>query len=127
MVVLVYNDCHYSTTFLEVMIEFNKIWSLLYNHGASERYKDDCARLWESYTPVQQQQIFDTISDKLQQDRFVHYNPLRAIRENYRPAQQQTLSYNEYYKRFGTTEEVQGWKKQYLAAEQRTVYILNRY
>lgn len=42
--------------------------------------------------------------------KFVHYDPLRAMEENARPPRQQTLSYAAYYKLYGTTVEVKGWK-----------------
>ena len=51
-----------------------------------------------------------SIRTKLAQGRFVHYDPLRAIKENAHAMRQQTLSYAAYYKRYGTTEERDGWK-----------------
>ena len=70
----------------------------------------ECLRLWETFTARQQQQIYDTIRTKLQAGKFVHYDPLRAIRENAHARRQQTLSYAEYYKRYGTTEPRDGWR-----------------
>ncbi len=40
-----------------------------------------------------------------------------------RPKQQQTLPYADYYAKFGTTEELNGWQRKFIAEEQRTVYV----
>jgi hypothetical protein len=41
----------------------------------------------------------------------VHYNPVLALRDN-APKKRlpQTLTYRDYYARYGTTEEQDGWK-----------------
>ena len=36
---------------------------------------------------------------------------------------QQMLSFNAYYAKFGTTEEQGGWKRVFIAEQQKTVYI----
>ncbi len=38
-----------STTFFEskFMVNFDNLWLLLYQHGATERNKSDCAQLWD--------------------------------------------------------------------------------
>ena len=92
------------------MSEFTELWALLRQHGSSNKYETECASLWASYTPDMQQRIYESIRTKLAQGRFVHYDPLRAIKENAHAMRQQTLSYAEYYKRYGTTEERDGWK-----------------
>ena len=56
------------------------------------------------------QRIYDTIRTKLEQNKFVHYDPLRAMEENARPPRQQTLSYADYYARYHTTEPRDGWQ-----------------
>ena len=71
----------------------------------------ECLRLWETFDAQQQQQIYETIRNKLQAGKFVHYDPLKAIGDN-KPQGPKTeiLSFNEYYTKFGTTEEKDGWK-----------------
>ena len=71
------------------MITFNDIWKLLYDHGAGARKEEGTRTYWSTLTPQQQQQVFTTINEKLQKDLFVHYDPVRAIKENlrrYKPA-----------------------------------------
>ena len=92
------------------MSYFTELWALLRQHGSSSKLETECAALWASYTPDMQQRIYESIRTKLAQGRFVHYDPLRAIRENAQARRQQTLSYAEYYKRYGTTEPRDGWK-----------------
>lgn len=76
-------------------MEFINIWKVLYEHGATEWRKDECERLWNTYTAQQQQQIYSTITEKLKNGKFVHYNPVRAIRENLpREAQPEPTNYN---------------------------------
>ena len=49
-------------------------------------------------------------------------DPLRAMEENARPPRKQTMSMAEYYKRYGTTKETDGWK-QANPTGQRVVYV----
>lgn len=92
------------------MINFTELWALLRQHGSSSKFETECAALWATYAPDMQLRIYESIRTKLAQGRFVHYDPLRAIRENAHERRQQTLSYAEYYKRYGTTEPCDGWQ-----------------
>ena len=99
---------------------FNDLWQLLRAHGSSAKRETECAALWATYPPQTQQRIYDTIRTKLEQNKFVHYDPLqnkfvhydplRAIEENARAPRQQTLSYADYYARYHTTEPRDGWQ-----------------
>ena len=66
------------------MIDFKQIWSLLYEHGASAKKEEGTRRFWDTLTPFQQEQVFTTISTKLRDDKFVQYDPIRALKENIR-------------------------------------------
>ncbi len=61
---------------------FNQLWALLYEHGASEKKKEGTRRFWNTLTEEQQRQVFTTISRKLKEDKFVQFDPIRAIKEN---------------------------------------------
>ena len=89
---------------------FNELWQLLRKHGSSAKREQECAALWATYSPALQQLLYDTIRTKLEKNRFVHYDPLRAIRENAHTLQSQTLSYADYYARYHTTEPRDGWQ-----------------
>ena len=92
------------------MYQFDELWALLRQHGSSNKRETECAALWATYMPEMQLRIYETIRTKLEQGRFVHYDPLRAIRENAHAIRQQTLSYAEYYARYHTTEPCDGWQ-----------------
>ena len=91
-------------------MDFELIWQTLYNHGASAKKEEGTRRFWATLTPQQQEQVFTTITQKLREDKFVNFDPIRAIRENLRSARQQVLTFTEYYQRYGTTAETDGWR-----------------
>ena len=66
------------------MITFDDLWKLLYDHGGIDKYRVECNNLWDELSPSQRDQLFNTISNKLNIGKFVHYDPLRAMRENIR-------------------------------------------
>ena len=77
------------------MATFEKLWEMLYNHGATNYYKHDCCELWEGLSPEQQEELFETISVRLREGKFVHYNPLQAIQTNIRqPLRKEPTNYN---------------------------------
>ena len=92
------------------MTSFDFLWLMLDKHGVIERYKSDCYDKWVTFTLEQQRQIYRSIRDKLQAGKFVNYNPVKAVRDNAPKAPKpQTLSFADYYARFGTTEPQNGW------------------
>ena len=104
------------------MDTFNDLWSLLRQHGSSGKRECECAALWASYPPEVQQRVYENIRTKLEQNKFVHYDPLRAIEENARLPCRQMLTMAEYYRRYGTTEEREGWRMTNPTG-QRVVYV----
>ena len=65
------------------MNNFDQIWKLLEQHGGvANFYKTDCARLWDTCTPQEQQAVYETVRTKLLTGKFVNYNPVLAIKEN---------------------------------------------
>jgi hypothetical protein len=91
---------------------FNALWPLLYDHGASARKEEGTRRYWATLSPEQQRYVYTTISTKLREDKFVQYDPIRAIKENLPKVkkQKQILSFDAYYDIYHTTEERDGWK-----------------
>jgi len=106
------------------METFVFLWQLLESHGVVPGKKEECARLWATFTLEQQRHIYRSIRDKLQAGKFVNYNPVYAVREN-APKRQppQVLSYTDYYAKFGTTEEQNGWEREFLPEQQKTIYV----
>ena len=91
---------------------FEDIWTLLAPQGEYKRRRGVCEKLWLSYEQGRREAIYLKIAGKLQRGEFVNQNPYFAIEDNANVAavRQQVLSYNDYYSRFGTTEEKDGWK-----------------
>ena len=81
----------------------------------------ECLRLWETFTEQQQEQIFNTICAKLQAGKFVHYDPFKAIQDNVPKVQ--IISADEYYRKYGTQANQDGWVRKFLPEEQRTIYV----
>ena len=107
------------------MNSFYFLWQLVEKHGGvANNYKVEAAQLWDTFSLEQQRYIYRCIRDKLRAGKFVNYNPVLAIKENapkQRPVEK--LSPNEYYNRFGTTEDQGGWRRTWLPNEQRSIYI----
>lgn len=102
---------------------FNALWAMLYDHGASAKKEEGTRRYWATLTPQQQRQVFTTISTKLQEDKFVQYDPIRAIKENLQKERQQVMSADEYYRRYGTQANQDGWVRTFLPEQQKTIYV----
>ena len=81
----------------------------------------ECMRLWETFTARQQQQIYETIRSKLQAGKFVHYDPVKAIQDNIPKVQ--VISADEYYRKYGTQANQDGWVRKFLKDRQRTIYV----
>ena len=104
------------------METFVFLWQLLESHGVVPGKQEECARLWATFSLEQQRHIYRAIRDKLRAGKFVHYNPVKAVQEN-APKQRLILSFNDYYRRFGTTDEQGGWRRQFLPEQQKTIYV----
>jgi hypothetical protein len=80
--------------------------------------------LWDSFPIEKQRDIYRTIRRKKLEHKFVDYNPLLAIRNNVDAAskRQETLSFNEYYIKYGTTLETDGWHM-VNPTGQRVIYV----
>ena len=64
------------------MNDFQQLWVLLRQHGSSAKRETECAAKWATYPPEMQQRIYNAIRSKLEQGKFVHYDPVRALEEN---------------------------------------------
>ena len=81
----------------------------------------ECLRLWEQLTAQQQEQIYNTIRAKLRAGKFVHYDPVKAIQDNVPKVQ--IISADEYYRRFNTQANQDGWVRTFLPDQQKTIYV----
>lgn len=92
------------------MDSFDLIWQLLNPQAQYANRKRACYNLWQSFSEDKKKAVFNAIKDKKKKGLFVDYNPYFAIMKNSQlMSQRQVLSYADYYARFGTTEERDGW------------------
>ena len=105
---------------------FFEIWSLLEPKAEYANLFGHCKRLWESWPADKQEEVFLKIEKKKIEKKFVDYNPLLALRNNAieRPKLRQTLSMADYYARYGTTEETDGWHMENPTGE-KVIYVKN--
>ena len=101
---------------------FDYLWQLLSPKVEFTNRKGACLRLWKTFSEEQQRNICRTIKDKLTKGQFVDYNPYFAILKNSESIQL-TMSFSDYYAKYGTTEECDGWKRQFIPEKQTTIYI----
>ena len=76
------------------MKTFDYFWELVKDHGNVARYHiDECEKVWNTYTLEQQRAIYSNVKNKLRTNKFVPYNPVKAIYENlpYESKQQPSL------------------------------------
>lgn len=106
------------------MITFFEIWTLLEPKAEYANLFGHCKQLWESWPSDKQEEVFLKIEKKKSEKKFVDYNPLLALRNNSaeRPKRPQIMSYNDYYAKYGTTEERDGWK-QANPTGQKVIYV----
>ena len=107
------------------MTSFDYLWTLLEPKKEYEPVRNRCLLLWNTFTLEKQRQIYRTIRNRKKEHLFVDYNPLFAIERFSAAPQKQTLSFNDYYTKFGTTEEQNGWRRVFLPEQQKTIFIKN--
>ena len=97
---------------LKTMKTIDDIWALLAPEGEYKRRRGACERLWQGYEAGRQEAIYEKIAGKIARGEFVNQNPYFAIEDNARETRprRQEMSYNDYYAKYGTTEEKDGWK-----------------
>lgn len=109
------------------MDSFSFIWDLLIKHGnVAWKYKDEAQYAWSQYSIEEQRVIYQNIKRKLASGLFVSYIPNKAILDNAPKNIKRTLSYNEYFEKFHTTEEVDGWRRVFIPEKRCTIYVKGR-
>ena len=106
-------------------MDFDDFWPLVENHGSVAYFhKNECEDLWSRLNPEQQQAVYNAIKRKLDSGLFVHYNPTKAVRDNLPAAPRiQIISADEYYRRYGTQANLDGWVRTFLPEQQKTIYV----
>ena len=103
----------------EKTITMQDLWLLLRPSKAFDtrgRY-EKCLADWSSMNEAQQKRVFKLLQDK-KEHAGLNPNPYYALndamqedeQQQVRKAKPQMLTFNDYYARYGTTEERDGWK-----------------
>ena len=106
-------------------MDFDEFWPLVETHGSVAYFhKNECRSLWNSLSPEQQTAVYNEIQRKLNSGLFVHYDPTKAIRDNVpKTPKVQIISGDEYYRRYHTQTNQDGWVRTYLPEQQKTIYV----
>ena len=106
-------------------MDFNDFWLIVGSRGRVARfYLSECEDLWSRLTPEQQMAVYDAVKEKIDTGRFVSFRPNDAIRDNLPKAPKiQIITADEYYRRYQTQENLNGWVRTFLPDEQRTIYV----
>ena len=107
-------------------MSFEEFWKLHNPQPEYAQMHNYCKKIWDALPEEKQKRIYRNVEEKKKNNLFVDYNPLYAIQKNGnppRPHRQQQLSYAQYYDRYGTTEERDGWQRVHLENEQKTIYV----
>ena len=88
------------------MINFEEFWDLFDPEPEYNNRQRACMVLWEQKGEQQQRAIIDFL---MSGERRSSNNPYYFLAD-FRIKRPQILSYADYYKQYGTTEEREGWK-----------------
>ena len=103
---------------------FVHICKLLTDHGIVPDEIHDAEEEWNKYSLDQQRAIYRSIRDKIRAGKFVNYHPVLAIRENAPKAPRIiVISAAEYYRKYGTQANQNGWRRVHQPEKQRTIYV----
>ena len=106
-------------------MDFNDFWILVEHHGnVAHFYRSECEDLWSTLSPEKQRAVCEAIKNKLEAGKFVSYRPNDAMRDNLpRAPKVQIISAEEYYRRFGTQTNQNGWVRTFLPEQHKTIYV----
>ena len=103
---------------------FVHICKLLTDHGIVPDEIHDAEEVWNKYSLDQQRAIYRSIRDKIRAGKFVNYHPVLAIKENAPKAPRiLVVSAAEYYRKYGTQANQDGWVRKFLPDQQKTIYV----
>ena len=101
-------------------MDFEQYWLLIGGDVNFHDRKTATETLWQQH-PEKHSAIIDWLQ---KHGRYPCRNPYFFILDwQVRQQQPQILSFDDYYKRYGTTEEKDGWTKKFLPEERKTIYV----
>ena len=103
-----------------IMENFEVFWELFDPDPEFNNRRRACMTLWEQKAEQQKVILAFLKSGKQRSSRNPYY-----FLADFRVRRPQTLSYADYYAKYGTTDPVNGWKKVFLPDQQKTIYVKN--
>ena len=101
-------------------MDFEQYWQLI---GGDVHFSDRKAAtetLWAQH-PDKHNAIIEWLQ---QHGRYPGRNPYFFILDfQVNKKRRQVMSFTDYYAKYGTTEETDGWKRQFIPEEQKTIYV----
>jgi len=101
-------------------MDFTRFWTLFQPDKEYESRRVAAEREWDKCSPNKQQAIIAWLETH---GRYKGRNPYFFI-QDFKP-RQLTMSFADYYAKYDTTEERDGWTKQFLPDQQKTIYVKN--
>ena len=103
------------------MDEFQLFWDLF---NPDSQYNNRKAATWLLFRSRSVEDQKAMIADIQENGAPKNRNPYFYVFDFHRRApRQQTMSFDDYYKKYGTTEETDGWKRVFKPEERRTIYV----
>ena len=99
-------------------MDYNRFLTLFQPDKAFTNRLGAAQRLWDQCSPGKQEAIIAWLETH---GAYKGRNPYFFILD-FKPQQRQ-MSFAEYYQRYGTTEETDGWQRQFLPEQQKTIYV----
>ena len=103
------------------MDEFQLFWDLF---QPDSQYNNRKAATWLLFRSRSVEDQKAMIADIQENGAPKNRNPYFYVFDFHRRAlRQQTMAFDDYYKKYGTTEETDGWKRVFKPEERRTIYV----
>ena len=105
------------------MESFDYIWQLLAPVPKFFNRKRKCFDMWQNLSLDEQRAIYNRIKARKESGQFVNDNPYFALMDSIAPQEPKEMAFDDYYKKYGTTEDTDGWKRKFIEDEGRTIYV----
>ena len=118
---------------MEEKITMQDVWQLLQpskTFNTRGRY-EKCLADWSSMSEAQQKRVYQLLQSK-KEHALLNPNPYYALNDAMQEDEQQharkttepqVLSFKDYYAKYGTTIEQDGWVRKHLPDQQKTIFI----
>lgn len=108
---------------MERIYNFDTFWNAFDAQGEFCRRHNACYDLWCKQSASRQRAIIDELYNHLAAGtKPKQRNPYFYLKDFHAPCTLQ-MSFDDYYKKYGTTADTDGWTKHFLPDEHKTIYV----